>query len=102
MIPCATDQASGKRHYAKLKICGFEHFSSPFKIISSTIGENVSNPFMAFTKISIIVKVKLVNALSSASTEDLPQLCHSLPWLLFLHPLHGGLEIDGVTFPFWG
>lgn len=39
------------------------------------MGENVSNPFMAFTKISIIIKVKLVNALSSASTEDLPQLC---------------------------
>lgn len=36
------------------------------------MGENVSNPSMAFTKISIISKVKLANALSSASIEDLP------------------------------
>lgn len=41
---------------------GFEHVSSPFKRISYTIGENVGNHFMAFTKVSLTIEMKLVQA----------------------------------------
>lgn len=41
---------------------GFEHVSSPFKRISYTIGENVGNHFMAFTKVSLTIEMKLVKA----------------------------------------
>lgn len=47
------------KRYAELKMYGFEHFSSPYKIIFCTIGENVGNRFMAFT---ITIKMKLLKA----------------------------------------
>lgn len=43
-------------------MCVLEHFSLPFKRISSAIGENVGNHSVAFTKINITIKMKLVKA----------------------------------------